>query len=190
MGTSVSQRSPSTRPWRAVQAAYTSSEVPVERVVQEIWRAATSQPEESLPADLSAAIVAECLKITMTASSRAEAVQEAARAVAFSEESSLAADIAQRAVARSFSVPGSRPAAFTRAIFAEAGDYLVSRDLPGLVGASERMKTLDDAIAFKDRIREEIVEVVEVVELPDGIDAPAKWSEYVEQVVDRLQRAA
>ncbi len=190
MGTSVSQRSPSTRPWRITHAAYASSEVPVERVVQEVWRAADSQPEESLPADLSAAIVAECLRIAMTASSRVEAVQDAAQAVAFSEESSLAADIAQRAVVRSFSVPGNRTAAFTRAIFVEAGDYLVSRDLPGFVGVSERMTNIDEAIAFKDGIRETISKAVEDVELPDEIENPANWSEYVGRVVSRLQSAA
>lgn len=190
MGTSVNQQSPSTRPWRVVQAAYASPEIPVERVVEEIWRAADSQSSENLPKDLSADIVAECLRISMSASSMAEAVQRAAQTVAFSEESTLAADIAQRAVAKSFSGAGSRASAFTRALFAEAGDYLVSRDLPGFVGASEKVKNVEEAISFKENIRERIDEVVHFVELPDNIDAPARWSEYVEQVVSRLQDVA
>jgi len=162
----------------------------VEQVVEEMWRAADSQPDESLPSDLSAAIVAECLRIAMTAPSKAEAVQQATEAVAFSDGASLAADLAQMAVAKNFSAPGSRPVAFTKAIFAEAGDYLVSRDLPGLVGASERIANVDEAIHFKDSIRERIAKVVEDVELPEDIEVPAKWSEYVERVVGRLQRAA
>lgn len=117
-------------------------------------------------------------------------MHEAAQAVAFSEESSLAADIAQMAVAKSFSAPGSRPMAFTRAIFAEAGDYLVSRDLPGLVGASERITNVDESISFKDSIRDTITKVVEDVELPDELEVPANWSEYVGQVVSRLKSAA
>jgi hypothetical protein len=162
----------------------------VERVVEEIWRAADSQPGESLPADLSAAIVAECLKIAMTASSLEEAVHQAAQAVAFSGEGSLAADIAQMAVAKSFSAPGSRPVAFTRAIFAEAGDYLVSRDLPGLVGASERITNIDEAISFKESIRDRIAKVVEDVEAPEELEVPANWSDYVGRVVSRLKSAA
>lgn len=173
-----------------MEAAYSSPEIPVEQVVEEMWRAADSQPEESVPTDLSAAIVAECLRIAMTAPSRAEAVQQATEAVAFSEGASLAADLAQMAVAKCFSAPGSRPLAFTKAIFTEAGDYLVSRDLPGLVGASERIANVDEAINFKDSIGERIAKVVEEVEMPDEIEIPTNWSEYVEQVVGRLQRAA
>ncbi len=44
MGTSVSRPSPNTHNWRAVAAIYQSEDFTVERINQEIWRAATNQP--------------------------------------------------------------------------------------------------------------------------------------------------
>jgi hypothetical protein len=118
--------------------------------------------------------------------------------VAFAEKSTLAADIAQRAVARSFSFQhnvassqtNDRVMAFTGAVFAEAGDYLVSRDLPGFVGASERLKNVEEAITFKTEIKDRITEVVRLVELPNDITAPQRWAEYVTHVVQQLKGAA
>ena len=44
MGTSVSQASPSTTNWLAVALAYVHDAIPVDRLVQELWRAAQSEP--------------------------------------------------------------------------------------------------------------------------------------------------
>jgi hypothetical protein len=118
--TSVSQSSPSTPNWQAAQVTYSSPTIPIERTVQEIWRAADSQTEENLAKDLQASVVAECLRITLTSSSRADAVRNVARAVALTGPSSLAAEIAQRAAARSFSDSGSSASSFAKAVFAEA----------------------------------------------------------------------
>ena len=189
MGTSVSQGSPSTPNWQAVQATYSSPTVPIERTVKELWRAADSQDEENLARDLRAPIVAECLRITLASSSRAEAIRNVSRAVAFSGESSLAAEIAQRA-ARSFSDAGSSAGAFAKAVFSEAGDYLASRDLPGFVGLSEKIPKVSDLIALKESIRERIADVVEEVELPEQAYAAEGWSNYAARVVSTLKGAA
>ncbi len=190
MGTSVSQSSPSTPNWQAAQATYSSPAIPVERTVQEIWRAADSQIEENLERDLQAPIIAECLRITLASSSRAEAVRNMARAVALSGQGSLAAEIAQRAAARSFSAAGSSAASFAKAVFAEAGDYLASRDLPGFVGLSEKIPKVSDLIELKTSIRERIADVVEDVELPEGVHLAEGWSDYTAQVVSTLKGAA
>lgn len=71
MGTSVSQSSPSTPRWQATQATYSSPEIPIERTVQEIWRAADSQVEENLARDLQAPIIAECSRTRETTWHRA-----------------------------------------------------------------------------------------------------------------------
>jgi len=173
-----------------VQATYSSPTIPIERTVKEIWRAADSQDEENLTRDLRAPIVAECLRITLASSSRAEAIRNVARAVAFSGQSSLAAEIAQRAAARSFSDASSSAEAFAKAVFSEAGDYLVSRDLPGFVGLSEKIPKVSDLVALKTNIREHIAEVVEEVELPEQADAPEGWSDYAARVVSTLKGAA
>lgn len=43
MGTSVSRRSPETPSWRAVRATY-QTDLPIERVAREVWRAASTDP--------------------------------------------------------------------------------------------------------------------------------------------------
>lgn len=187
MGTSVNQRSPSTPNWEAAFIAYETDILPVDRAVQEIWRAATNQPEGNLGVDLGAPIVAECLRIAERANSREQAVQEARRTVALSGQTSLAADIAQRAVTQSFAKPQDRTAAFAESLFAEAGNYLVSRDLPGYVGPEGRTKTVSEAIRFKNTIRERTAAVVNEVPRPTGLSSNASlWRTFVNDVMDRL----
>jgi len=189
MGTSINQRSPATPNWHAVATAYNSSEISIPRVVQELWRAATNQPTGNLASDLGAPIIAQCLAITLDAPSREEALYSASRMVALSGQASLAADIAQRAVAQSFRPGEDRANAFTQYLFAEAGGYLVSRDLPGYVGVSERLHTVSDAIAFKNGIRQQIIDTVRTVPTPPDIaNQPSTWREHVAHVVTRLMQ--
>lgn len=190
MGTSVSQSSPSTPNWQAAQATYYSPEVPVERTVKELWRAADSETDENLARDLQAPIIAECLRTTLASSTRTEAVRNVARMVASSGQSSLAAEIARRAVARSFGGGGSSAVAFAKALFADAGDYLVSRDLSGFVGVSEKIPKVSDLMALKADIRERIAEVVDDVERPEEASAVEDWSDYAGRIVGALKGVA
>lgn len=192
MGTSVSQSSPSTPIWQAVQATYYTPEIPVERTVQELWRAADSQTDENLVRDISAPIVAECLRVTMMASSRMEAIRNVAQAVVTSGESTLATEIARRAAAKSFSGGGGGGSAtsFAVALFVEAGDYLASRDLPGFVGVSEKLPKVSDLVALKKRIRARIADVVQEVELPEGENVVEVWPAYVGRVAETLKGRA
>jgi hypothetical protein len=108
-------------------------------------------------------------------------------AVAFSGQSSLAADIAQRAIVQSFKSPGDRVGAFTKALFAEAGNYLVSRDLPGFVGPAGRARNVSEALQFKNEIRSQIARRVAEVPRPAQF-AEAGWKDYVGRVVSQLKR--
>jgi hypothetical protein len=94
MGTSMSQRSPSTTNWRAVDTAYQNPDVSIERTVQEIWRASAND-NKGLANSLGEKIVAQSIEIVRNAQSSAEAAQQIRRLVAFSGNASLAADIAQ-----------------------------------------------------------------------------------------------
>ena len=123
----------------------------------------------------------------MSASSREEAAQTARREVALSGQASLAADIAQRAVAQSFRGGEDRASVFVQSLFAEAGNYLVSRDLPGYVGANGRAQTVSESIAFKSEIREHIAGTVRTI--PRSVDVanqPSVWKDYVSSVVNSL----
>lgn len=191
MGTSVNQSSPPTPIWQAAQATYYGSEISIDRTVHELWRAADSQTDENLASDLSATIVAECLKLTIESPSRNAAVRNVSQAVVTSGESSLATEIALRAAAKSFSGGGGGSAtSFASALFAEAGDYLASRDLPGFVGISEKIPKVSDLVALKKRIRGRIVDVVEQVELPEGENVVEVWPDYVGRVVEALKGRA
>jgi hypothetical protein len=188
MGTSISQRSPSTPGWRAVATAYNSDVIPVERVAREIWRAATTQPTGNLALDLGAPLIAQCFSITINAASREDAINTVSREIALSGQASLAADIAQRAVTRSFRDGEDRALSFVQALFGEASNYLVSRDLPGYVGMGDRVRTVSEAMAFKSQVQEQIVDIVRSVP-PSAqiVERPlAMWENYVNSVVNQL----
>ena len=187
MGTSISHRSPSTPNWRAASLAYTHDEVPIDRAVQEIWRAATNQPIGDLAADLGSPPVATCLQIAMTADSPDSGLREAVTKIALSGEVSLATDLAQRAMVQSLMSTEDRVGNFSRRLFAEAVDYLVSRDLSGYVGRSERVKNVSSSIEFKRLVRASVEESVRSVPVPEGVGRePARWRDYVSDVVTRL----
>lgn len=187
MGTSTSHRSPDTPNWHAAQAAYVNSSVPVERAVQEIWRAATNQSEGDISQQLANPIIAQCLSIAATAQSRTEALTEVSRHVALSGQASLGTEIAQRAVVLSFREGGDRVTAYASSLFSEASDYLVSRDLPGFVGEAGRAKNVSEALTFKAGIRRIVTDVVAAVPRPTLDASGPAWSTFVLEVVDRLR---
>jgi hypothetical protein len=186
MGTSVSQRSPSTLNWHIVETGYTKEEIPIERLTQEIWRAARNQPESNLFHDLSAPIIAQCVQIVERAPNRLEAIQQIRLAAIQEGAASLAVEIAQRAVIPAFQSSEDRTSAFVRSLFSEAGNYLVSRDISGFVGIG-RLNTISDAIAFKNNIRGNIAEKVAEVTAPArNISNAAVWQDYVVRIVAHI----
>lgn len=187
MGTSTSEGSPQTSSWRAAQAAYTNPSVPIERVVQEIWRAAVNQPAGNVAQSLAASVVARCLQIASTANSREIAIAEASSHIALSGGASLGAEIAKRAVAKSFREGDDRVAAYTANLFSEASNYLISRDLPGFVGARGRVHNATESLAFKLAAQRHVQERVEQVPRPSREHLARNWSSYVAAVVDHLR---
>lgn len=187
MGTSVNQRSPSTPNWQVATTTYMHSDIPINRVINEIWRAASKQPEGDLLEQLSASLVAECMQIVEASNTREEAVYSARRHVAASGQTSLVLDIAIRAVANSFLHEADKSLAFSQSLFSETGNYLVSRDLPGFVGKIGRVANISEAIEFKESIKNEISETIKLIPLPRGVSQqPTKWDIYVREVVEYL----
>ena len=183
MGTSVSHRSPATPNWNAVATAYRKEAIPLDRVVQEIWRAATNQPTGDLAVELARPLVAKCLDIAITYESREDAVAEARKAWALSGESSIAADLVQRAIVRSFTTVTNRELAFSHSLFAEAFNYLVSRDLSGYLGKETRIRSVSDSIAFKDALRTQVVAKIKSIPLPPNLSKnPSLWRSYVQKI--------
>lgn len=185
MGTSVNQASAKSPNWDAAHAGYRSS-LPVDRVVQEIWRAATNQKQGDIAKLLAQPIVARVGQIAVDASSPLEASTAVRREISRSKEASLAADIAHRAAVQCVTSE-NRVQAYGERLFAEACNYLLSRDLPGFVGGAHRNQTVGDTLAFKMSVLDSTVRVVQERGRPD-FSTNEKWRTYVEGVVDGLKR--
>jgi hypothetical protein len=185
MGTSVSHPSPATRNWAAVAAAYRRPDVPEERVVQEVWRAAQSDPDANWADLLSAPIVPACLEIALASGSPAAAVRDTAREIARTGQSSIAADIAKRAVVRSFGADDRRQA-FVAAVFGEATSYLVSRDLPDHIGDAGRNRTVGEGVAFKEGLRARAERAVRELPAPAAARQGDAWPRFVGEAVRAL----
>jgi hypothetical protein len=191
MGTSVSHRSPSTPNWRAVDAAYNSPIITTERLAQEIWRAAASQPGDNLATLLGAGVIASCAEAVVTAASPQQALAAMRRQFALSGEASIAGEIAQRATVTGFQSTGDRLTAFAAQLFSEASNYLVARDLPGFVGSSPRVPNVSAAAALKSEVCRHVAGVVHSLPCPPDTTASAPaWSAYVGTVVQALKGGA
>lgn len=191
MGTSVNQRSPKTVNWRAANAAYTTPNIEINRAVQELWRAASNQPSGDLVSDLSNPIISECLRIVTVSKTREEAIRAATRAVIDSGRASLAADIAQRAVSQSFQEGKEKISLFTSTLFSQASNYLISRDLPGFVGANGRAKTVKEAVALKSEMLSYVSKKVAEKPLPKEANSIiSNWKNVVKSIVSDFKGAA
>jgi hypothetical protein len=185
VGTSSSQGSPRSVNWGAVNAAYRSPVVPVDRIVQELWRAARSDTAANWQHLLAEPSVRVCLRAALESKTPEAAVEAASREIARERVSSLAAEIAKRATVKSFA-HGDRAMAFAQALFTEVTRYLVSRDLAGLVGLSSRTRTTSETIAFKEKVMERVANTVREAGAR-GVTL-RNWESFLKSVVDRLAR--
>jgi hypothetical protein len=187
MGTSVNQRSPRTANWSAVETAYTHLDISLQRTVQEIWRASSNEQDRGLVNDLGQPIIAQCVDIVRNANSPIEAGQKIRRLMVLSNQASLAGDIANRAAVGSFGKGGNPIDAFVVSLFSEASNYLVSRDIPGFVGLTDKVRTVRDVAEFKSSIIQEVVSKVTIVKKPQGdLSNPRTWKTYVDEITAQL----
>src|SRR5262245_57650160 len=151
MGTSVNQGSPATPNWTIAQQAYRDPAIPEERALQEIWRAALNQPHGDLAAQLRNPAFARMAALVADWPTAADASREAARFVREERLSSLAGDLARRAATQTAGDPAAS-ARFVQRLFAEATNYLVSRDLPGFITHRERLTSVGQGRALKQAL--------------------------------------
>src|SRR5438132_352994 len=97
MGTSVNQRSPETPNWKIAQRAYENPDIPMDRALREVWRAADNQPEGNLAAQLSDPFIGSLATVATSANSPAAASREAGDRIVDNKAASLGAEIAKRA---------------------------------------------------------------------------------------------
>ena len=84
MGTSVTHRSPATLAWNAVRLGYQFAQVPEQRVLRDVWRAAQTDEAGNWATLLASPVVADGMRIVSSATDARAAVMEFGRLVASS----------------------------------------------------------------------------------------------------------
>ncbi len=184
MGTSVSRRSPETPSWRAVRATY-QTDLPIERVSREVWRAASTDPSAAWVDRLGSDTVFDCFRVASQSDGPADAVQRVTRLIVDRRDASLVSEIAKLAVAASAGRPDAGRL-FMTSLFDHATDYLVARDLSGFVGARSRVRNVQEAIEFKRATREHVGATAALQSRPGSA---SEWRTMVRGLIDALSSA-
>lgn len=188
MGTSVNQRSPDTPSWRIVQRTYEDSSIPLERALQEIWRAATHQQESDLGRQLSQPVILELADVSARADSPAEASRLANEVIATSKAASLGADLARRAAIQAAGRPDAGQL-FVERLFAEATGYLVSRDLAGHISEGKRLPTVSAAREFRAQLTSIASKTASSLSVDGSPLASSEiWAGYVSTVLNAIKQ--
>jgi hypothetical protein len=182
MGTSVNHPSPRTTSWRAAAVGYQYPDVPVQRVVSEVWRAAGTQ-EYSIPVAIEAEPLFRCHEIVRSSHSASEALGKMSAALLQSKDNSIVVELARRAIPSAFT--SDSPTREWRArLFGQLTEYLVSRDVPGYVGASFRNKSVKELGEFKAAIGNEVLGTIR--KLPSEPKNASQWRSFVKKAAKHL----
>jgi len=156
--------------------------VPIDRVVREIWRAARRDEEANWLQMLQAPLIDTCRSIAEQSGTAIEALGAANSTIAAASDITFATEIAKRALVKSFQFE-DRSQGFVEAVFAEATNYLLSRDLAGLIGSSSRCATISDAARFKSEVLSAVRSDVREV-----LGDTAEWSVMIDRTLQHLAR--
>lgn len=160
--------------------------MPVDQALREIWRAASNTTETNLASFLAQADIHAFADLAARVSSHAEAFQETSRFISDQKVASLVADIARRAVIQSAGVDNPRQQFFQR-LFAEATNYLVSRDLPGHIRPGGKIENVTDARRFTQAMMDTAADAVRRTPQPDTVGRDT-WPGFVRAVVQTIRR--
>lgn len=185
MGTSVNQPSPNTPAWKIAQRAYDNPNLSTDWALREIWRAAGNQPEGDLAAQLAQPVIGDLASFAIRISSPADAAEEISTFVADNQVASLATDIARRAAMQSAGKEGASEM-FMQRLFAEATNYLVSRDIPGHIAPTSRLQSISDVRAFKQQVMDAAATVVRNTPQPTSLQGD-DWQHYVTTVIGTIK---
>ncbi len=186
MGTSISQASPRTESWEILRKLYIDADIPIDRVVQEMWRA-DRREEDSLVSLLATDVISQIFAIACQDNEPSAISSIIADEASNWNEVSLSIDIACRA-AISSTHSEARAVSFISNVFGEAADYLASRDIPGLVGLGTRIKNIPESAEFKANLVRSTKERAAEIAKNNQFLASESWKEIVSDVVYGLAR--
>jgi hypothetical protein len=183
MGTSVNHPSPEDTNWKPVRAAYTYENIPLERLLADIWRAVENDPQP-LSRTMESDALFRCYQAVKESSSVQQAIRNISTELVSSRQNSIVAEFAKRAVPAAFK--SKAPAQEWRAVFfAEITNYLVSRDASGYVGSQFRNKTISDLVDFKQNVSKQVGEVVRSVRMDPKNSA--EWRSFVQEAITNIR---
>jgi hypothetical protein len=184
MGTSVNQRSPSNDTWNLVQEVYRDPNIGTDEALREIWRAASNTREVNLAALLANPAIGSLAALAVSAVSPSQAYQATTQYISDNKLASLASDIAKRAILQSAGTDNPTGLYFER-LFAEATNYLVSRDLPGHITPGGKFENVAAARRFTHAITDAAADAVRRTPTPPTMDGD-NWRSFVRAVVSTL----
>lgn len=183
MGTSVSHPSPKTTNWKPVQAGYIYENIPVDRIISDIWRAVENDPQP-LSRTVESDVLFRCQQAVQNSSNIPQAIQNVTAEITRSGQNSIVAEFAKRAVPAAFKA--EQPAREWRAaFFSELTNYLVSRDVSGYVGEKFRNKSVSDLVNFKQTVKNQVTDLVrQVTREPANAE---EWRAFVRDAISSIR---
>lgn len=188
MGTSVSQSSPRSAKWKPVHLSYTNENIPEDKILNEVWRAADNPTEEVRWSDeIKSDIIYSCLKTVDNSTNFQEALAKFNDVVFKRKNNSIAAELAKRSIPIAFQ--GQNPTNdWVNRFFSEVTSYVISRDLSGFVGSNYRNKNVADLNSFKNRINTNLTKVLESKNI--NIKSKKGWMNYVDDTISKLKESS
>ena len=186
MGTSVSQFSPrKSKKWNPVHVCYTNDNIPEDRVLTEVWRAADNPSEQVQWSDeMKSDIIYSCYETVKSSSNIQEAMSKFRDNILSSKSNSIVAEFAKRSIP--FAFQGSNPANdWVNKFFSEVTNYVVSRDISGFVGEKYRNKTIKDLDGFKKRLSGNLNQILQSQQ--KDIRSQKDWGAFIDNTVAKIK---
>ncbi|WP_439483989.1 hypothetical protein [Cyclobacterium plantarum] len=186
MGTSVSQYSPrSSKKWSPVHVCYTNDNIPEDRVLTEVWRAADNPSEQvQWSKEMKSDVIYSCFETVKSSSDIKEAMSKFKENILSNKSNSIVAEFAKRSIPSAFQ--GTNPARdWVNKFFSEVTNYVVSRDTSGFVGEKYRNKTVKDLDGFKKRLSDNLHQILQSQQR--DIKSQKDWSAFIDSTVAQIK---
>ncbi|MGR3175467.1 MAG: hypothetical protein ACUZ8N_12835 [Candidatus Scalindua sp.] len=185
MGTSTSHPSPKNSNWKPVSTGYQNKNIPIERVISEVWRASENQ-ENPISEEISSDIVFKCQGIIKDAKDVNHAINNYNKEILKTKSNSIIVEFAKRAIPAAMK-SDERESEWRSSFFSEVTSYIVSRDASGYVGKGYRNKSVNELINFKNSIKENVRSVIKKIDIEPK--NKKQWRSYVKNTIRQVKEA-
>ena len=183
MGTSRNDRSPDIPPWKPALAILGRRDIPQERQLSEVWRAAQADRGARLLDAFSHPLLLEACRLVAERAPLRQTLDRFDEARQRGNYAGLAVELCSRALARS-AARAEGAIGFVGELFGEATAYYLSRDLPSFVASENRVATNSEAIQLKRSLTKAASLIAQGQGEPP-LDREA-WAQHVQRVLHGL----